>query len=140
MVGQDLWLGSPSGPDEAQGFVPSNHRAVLITRRPGGRRQTLPVLVGVDDEGRWSSRPERAPMTRATCDATQTVVLCVLSDDFFGRWMQIDGTARIVSLPERCRSRPSSSARRRRLAGAIAGDSIDMLTRDRPEAQQPPNS
>ena len=29
-----------------------------------------------------------------------TVVLCVLSDDFFGRWIQIDGTGQIVSLPE----------------------------------------
>src|SRR4030095_3580186 len=29
-----------------------------------------------------------------------TVVLCVLSDAFFGRWTQIEGTAQIVSLPE----------------------------------------
>jgi PPOX class probable F420-dependent enzyme len=29
-----------------------------------------------------------------------TVVLCVLSDDFFGRWIQIEGTAQLVSLPE----------------------------------------
>jgi PPOX class probable F420-dependent enzyme len=28
------------------------------------------------------------------------VVLCVLSDDFFGRWIRIDGTAQVVSLPE----------------------------------------
>jgi PPOX class probable F420-dependent enzyme len=29
-----------------------------------------------------------------------TAVLCVLSDDFFGRWMQIEGTAQILSLPD----------------------------------------
>ena len=29
-----------------------------------------------------------------------TAVLCVLSDDFFGRWIRIDGRAQIVSLPE----------------------------------------
>jgi len=30
-----------------------------------------------------------------------TAVLCVLSDDdFFGRWMQMEGTAQIISLPE----------------------------------------
>ena len=29
-----------------------------------------------------------------------TVVLCVLSDDIFGRWIQVEGTAQIVSLPE----------------------------------------
>ncbi len=28
-----------------------------------------------------------------------TVVLCVLSDDFFGPWIQIEGTAQVVSLP-----------------------------------------
>jgi hypothetical protein len=27
-------------------------------------------------------------------------VLCVLSDDFFGRWIRIEGRAEIVSLPE----------------------------------------
>jgi PPOX class probable F420-dependent enzyme len=29
-----------------------------------------------------------------------TVVLCVLSDAFFSRWIQIEGMAQIVSLPE----------------------------------------
>jgi PPOX class probable F420-dependent enzyme len=29
-----------------------------------------------------------------------TAVLCVFSDGFFGRWMQIEGTAQVVSLPE----------------------------------------
>jgi PPOX class probable F420-dependent enzyme len=29
-----------------------------------------------------------------------TAVLCVFSDRFFGRWLQIEGTAQVVSLPE----------------------------------------
>jgi hypothetical protein len=28
------------------------------------------------------------------------VWLCVLPDEFFGRWVQLDGTAEIVELPE----------------------------------------
>ncbi len=28
------------------------------------------------------------------------VSVCVMSDDFFGQWLQVDGTAEIVSLPE----------------------------------------
>jgi hypothetical protein len=28
------------------------------------------------------------------------VVLCVLSDGFFGDWLRVEGTARVVSLPE----------------------------------------
>jgi PPOX class probable F420-dependent enzyme len=87
-------------PDEAQEFVASNHRAVLITRRSGGGLQASPVLVGVDDEGKVViSTREDAYKTR-NLRRDPTVVLCVLSDDFFGRWIQIEGTAQIMSLPE----------------------------------------
>ena len=87
-------------PDEARAFVVSNHRAVLITRRPGGGLQTSPVLVGVDDEGKVViSTREDAYKTR-NLRRDPTVVLRVLSDAFFGRWMQIEGTAQVVSLPE----------------------------------------
>ena len=87
-------------PDEARAFVASNHRAVLITRRPGGGPQTSPVLVGMDDDGKVViSTREAADKTR-NLRRDPTAVLCVLSDDFFGRWIQIEGTAEIVSLPE----------------------------------------
>jgi PPOX class probable F420-dependent enzyme len=87
-------------PDEARGFVAGNHRAVLITRRPGGGLQTSPVLVGVDDEGKVViSTREGASKTRNLRRAPRAV-LCVLSDDFFGPWIRIEGTAEIVSLPE----------------------------------------
>jgi PPOX class probable F420-dependent enzyme len=87
-------------PDEVRAFVASNHRAVLITRRSGGGLQTSPVLVGVDDEAKVViSTREDAYKTR-NLRRDPTVVLCVLSDDFFGRWIQIEGMAQIVSLPE----------------------------------------
>jgi PPOX class probable F420-dependent enzyme len=87
-------------PDEARQFVASNHRAVLITRRPGGGLQTSPVLVGVDDEGKVViSTREGADKTR-NLRRDLTAVLCVLSDDFFGPWMQIEGAAQVISLPE----------------------------------------
>jgi PPOX class probable F420-dependent enzyme len=87
-------------PDDAREFVASNHRAVLITRRSSGGLQTSPVLVGVDGEGMLViSTRERAYKTR-NLRRDPTAVLCVFSDRFFGRWMQIEGTAQIVSLPE----------------------------------------
>jgi PPOX class probable F420-dependent enzyme len=89
-------------PDEARAFVTSNHRAVLITRRSGGGLQTSPVLVGVDDDDEAKvviSTREDAYKTR-NLRRDPTVVLCVFSDDFFGPWIQIEGTAQIVSLPE----------------------------------------
>ena len=92
--------GRRMSPGEARAFVAGNHRAVLITRRSGGGLQTSPVLVGVDGEAKVViSTWEGASKTR-NLRRDPTVVLCVLSDDFFGPWMRIEGTAQIVSLPE----------------------------------------
>jgi PPOX class probable F420-dependent enzyme len=87
-------------PDEARAFVASNHRAVLITRRSGGGLQTSPVLVGVDDEGKVVISTREGAYKTGNLRRDPAVVLCVLSDDFFGRWIQIEGTAQIISLPE----------------------------------------
>jgi PPOX class probable F420-dependent enzyme len=87
-------------PDDAREFVASNHRAVLITHRSSGGLQTSPVLVGVDDEGKLFISTREAAYKTRNLRRDPTAVLCVLSDDFFGRWMQIVGTAQIVSLPE----------------------------------------
>jgi PPOX class probable F420-dependent enzyme len=87
-------------PDEARAFMASNHRAVLITRRSSGGLQTSPVLVGVDDEGKVVISTREAAYKTRNLRRDPTAVLCVLSDDFFDAWMQIEGTAQIVSLPE----------------------------------------
>ena len=87
-------------PDEALEFVLGNHRAVLITRRRGGGLQTSPVLVGVDDDGKVVISTREGAYKTRNLRRDPTVVLCVLSDDFFGPWIQIEGTAQIVSLPE----------------------------------------
>ncbi len=85
--------------DAARQFVAQNHRAVLVTFRKDGRPQTSIVTVGVDDAGRLvvSSR-ERAYKVR-NLRRDPRVSLCVFSDDF-GTWIQVDGTATVVSLPE----------------------------------------
>ena len=88
------------GPDDAREFVTSNHRAVLITRRTNGRLQTSPVLVGVDGEGRLVISTREAAYKTRNLRRDSTAVLCAFNDGFFGRWMQIEGTAQVVSLPE----------------------------------------
>ena len=87
-------------PDQAREFVASHHRAVLVTRRSAGGLQTSPVTVGVDSDGKVviSSRETAYKVRNLRRDPTAT--LCVLSDDFFGRWIQIDGAAEIVPLPD----------------------------------------
>lgn len=86
--------------DEARRFVEGHHRAVLVTRRSDGALQTSPVVVTVDGEGRAivSSRETAFKIKNLRRDPRATV--CVFTDGFFGEWVQIDGTADVVSLPE----------------------------------------
>ncbi|WP_067976114.1 PPOX class F420-dependent oxidoreductase [Nocardiopsis trehalosi] len=77
-------------------FVRPRHRAVLLTRRTDGGPQASPVTCGVDAEGRIvvSTYPERAKTRNAARDPRVAVV--VLSDEFDGPWVQIDGAAEVL--------------------------------------------
>jgi PPOX class probable F420-dependent enzyme len=86
-------------PEEARVFVAHNHWAVLITRRRDGGLQTSPVTVGVDDDGVVISSRETAYKAR-NIRRDPNVTLCVFTDAFFGPWIQIDGRAELVPLPE----------------------------------------
>ena len=76
------------------------HHAVLSTRRASGDPQMSPVACGVDAEGRLvvSTYPERAKAVNARRDPR--VSLCVLGDDWDGPWVQVDGTAEVLDLPD----------------------------------------
>jgi len=80
-------------------FVERHHRAVLATRS-GDRVQQSPVLVVVDDEGRFvvSSR-ETAYKTRHV-RADPWAQLCVFTDAFFGSWYYVEGRTEVLSLPD----------------------------------------
>ena len=81
-------------------FLRTRHRAILVTTRADGRPQTSPVTCGVDTEGRIviSTYPARAKVTNVRRDPR--VSLCVISDDWNGPWVQVDGTAEVLDLPE----------------------------------------
>jgi PPOX class probable F420-dependent enzyme len=78
----------------------TNHRAILATYRRDGSIQMSPILIGVDDEGMpvISSRETAYKVRNLRRDPRASV--CVFGDGFFGEWIQIDGTAVILSLPE----------------------------------------
>jgi PPOX class probable F420-dependent enzyme len=86
--------------EKAREFVRHNHRAVFHTRRKDGSPQLSPVTSGVDESGRVivSSREPAAKTRNVRRDPR--VSLCVFGDGFFGEWVQIDGTAEVISLPE----------------------------------------
>jgi PPOX class probable F420-dependent enzyme len=81
-------------------FVREHHRAVLVTYRQDGRLQTSPIVCATDDEGHVviSVTEDRAKTKNVRRD--RRVALCVFNDGFFGDWVQIDGTADIVPMPE----------------------------------------
>ncbi|MEV0165365.1 PPOX class F420-dependent oxidoreductase [Nonomuraea fuscirosea] len=85
--------------DKALGFLRDNHRAVLLTRHRDGRPQMSPVTAGVQDGHIVISTRETAAKVRNARRDPQ-VSLCVFTDGFFGDWIQVDGTAEIISLPE----------------------------------------
>ncbi|MFJ2721484.1 PPOX class F420-dependent oxidoreductase [Streptomyces sp. NPDC087437] len=86
--------------DELLDFVRPRHRALLLTRRADGSPQASPLTCGVDDSGRIvvSTYPERAKTRNAKKDARVGVV--VLSDEWNGPWVQIDGTAEVLDAPD----------------------------------------
>lgn len=81
-------------------FLRPRHHALLLTRRNDGEPQLSPVSAGVDLQGRVviATYPHRAKVINARRDAR--VSLCVLSDDFDGAWVQVDGVAQVLDLPE----------------------------------------
>ena len=86
--------------DELLEFVRPRHHMVLVTRRTDGTPQVSPVTGGVDDAGRIviSTYPERAKTANAR--RTPEVSVLVLSDDFDGAWVQVDGTCEVLDVPE----------------------------------------
>ncbi|WP_062350942.1 PPOX class F420-dependent oxidoreductase [Herbidospora yilanensis] len=86
--------------EELLDFLRPRHHAIVITARRDGRPQASPVSCGVDTEGRIviSTYPERAKTANARRNEQVSVV--VLSDDWNGPWVQVDGDAEVLDLPE----------------------------------------
>jgi PPOX class probable F420-dependent enzyme len=86
--------------EELLEFVRPRHHMILITRRAGGGPQASPVTGGVDDAGRLvvSSYPERAKVNNLRRRHEASVL--VLSDEFNGPWVQVDGTGEVLDLPD----------------------------------------
>ena len=80
-------------------FVRPRHRLLLATTRSDGRPQMSPVSGGVDAEGRIviATYPQRAKTRNAQKDHRTSVL--VLSDDWDGPWVQVDGDAEVLHMP-----------------------------------------
>jgi PPOX class probable F420-dependent enzyme len=90
----------PMDIDEARDVIRTQHRAVLATVRADGAPQMSPVLAVVDGAGRVVVSSRQTAYKVRNLRRDPRAWLCVLPDEFFGRWIQIEGTATIVDLPE----------------------------------------
>jgi PPOX class probable F420-dependent enzyme len=81
-------------------FIRPRHNVVLVTTRADGRPQLSPVTGGVDTDGRIvvSSYPQRAKSKNARREPRVSVL--VLSDSFGDAWVQVDGRAEVIELPD----------------------------------------
>ncbi|NHC14536.1 PPOX class F420-dependent oxidoreductase [Motilibacter deserti] len=81
-------------------FLRPRRKGLVITTRRDGRPQVSPVSCGLDSEGRIivSTYPDRAKTRNAERDPRVSV--CVLSDDWNGPWVQVDGRAEVLHMPE----------------------------------------
>ena len=81
-------------------FLRPRHHAILLTTRRDGRPQSSPNTCGLDAEGRIviSTYPERAKVHNIRRDPRVSV--CMLSEEWNGPWVQVDGTAEVIDLPD----------------------------------------
>jgi PPOX class probable F420-dependent enzyme len=86
--------------EEARKFLTEHHRAVLATYRQDGSPQLSPIMTDVDPQGMAVISSRETAMKTLNLRRDPRASLCALSDEFFGQWIQVDGRAEIVSLPE----------------------------------------
>ncbi|MEU7765672.1 PPOX class F420-dependent oxidoreductase [Nocardia sp. NPDC049190] len=80
-------------------FLRPRHRGLLSTVRTSGDPQLSPVTCGVDSGGRIvvSTYPDRAKTRNIR--RREQVSICVLSDDWNGPYVQVDGHAEVIDMP-----------------------------------------
>lgn len=86
--------------DEALDVIRTQHRAVLATIRADGSPAMTPVTANVDRDGRVVISSRQSAYKVRNLRRDPRAWLCVLPDGFYGRWIQVAGTAEILELPE----------------------------------------
>jgi len=84
----------------AADFLRAHHRAVLATSRSDGMPQLSPVTCTVDDEGRVLISTRETAVKTKNLRRRPRASLCVFADTFFGEWVQVEGNAEVISLPD----------------------------------------
>jgi PPOX class probable F420-dependent enzyme len=86
--------------DRAVGFIAGNPRAILATTRSDGRPQLSPVVVAIDADGRVLISTRETAVKAKNLARDPRASLCVINNGFFGEWVQAEGNAELIHLPE----------------------------------------
>jgi PPOX class probable F420-dependent enzyme len=86
--------------EQARKFIRTQHRAVMATRRKDGSPQLSPVACAIDGDGKVVVSTRETAMKAKNLRRDPAVSLCVISDSFYGDWVQVDGRATVVPLPD----------------------------------------
>jgi PPOX class probable F420-dependent enzyme len=85
---------------EALEFVRNHPRGVMATTRADGRTAMSPIACTVDADGRVVVSTRETAMKVRHIAREPHVAICVLNDGFYGDWVQVEGEAEIVHLPD----------------------------------------
>jgi PPOX class probable F420-dependent enzyme len=85
---------------QAQEFISNNHRGVMVTYKKDGSLQLSPILIGLDAEGYAIVSSRETAYKVKNLRRNPRVSVCAFTDRFFGNWIQLDGTAKILSMPD----------------------------------------
>ena len=86
--------------DAARAFIAEHHRAVIATYRSEGGLQMSPVAVTADGDGYAVVSSRETAMKVANLRRDPRVSLCCFTNDWYGKWIRIDGRAEVISLPD----------------------------------------
>jgi PPOX class probable F420-dependent enzyme len=86
--------------DKAREFARENSHAVLTTLRRDGTPQMSPINVAVDDAGRFVISSRETAYKTKNLRRDPRAWLLVLSDAFYGTWIQLEGSIDVLSLPD----------------------------------------
>jgi PPOX class probable F420-dependent enzyme len=84
----------------AASFLSTHPRAILATTRADGGPQLSPVVVAVDDDGRVLVSTRETAIKAKNLARQPRAALCGISDGFFGEWVQVEGEAELIHLPD----------------------------------------
>jgi PPOX class probable F420-dependent enzyme len=85
---------------QAREFIRTNHNAVMATFRRDGRPALSPVTASVDDAGWIVVSTRQGAMKVKNLRRDPRVALTAFTTRFYGDWVQVEGSAELVELPE----------------------------------------